>query len=261
MLFLMAVLPSIVFLFIVWKLDRIEKEPIGLMLGLFFLGVLSVPFIAIMEGVMSELNFFPEGGFLYNLVDAFWIVGPCEEIGKFLVLFLLTWWNKNFDHKYDAIVYSSAVTLGFATLENVLYVFDSELGGLDTAIGRMLLSIPGHLTFGLFMGLFYGFMKKYANDKKWFQCVLFGCLTIYVPIILHGVYDFLLFLDNSIALILFLLFVLTVDFASIIVLIISILTDKKIIYGEQLRESFRVSENIDDASMDNEMIVEEINSP
>lgn len=104
-------------------------------------------------------------------------------------------------------------------------------------------------------------MKKYANDNKWLKCTVFGCLTVFVPITLHGIYDFLLFLDNGIALLMFFAFVVMIDIASIAVLIVSIFTDKKIAYSEQLRCPLKMPEDIDFVLMDDEMIVEEISSP
>ena len=67
------------------------------------------------------------------------IVAPAEELGKFIVLRSITWKNKHFNYSYDAIVYAVFVSLGFAALENITYVFGS---GVGTAFLRMFTAVP-----------------------------------------------------------------------------------------------------------------------
>ena len=97
----------------------------------------------------------------------------------------------------------------------------------------MIVSIPGHVSFGLFMGMFYGKMKEMANKGKYGPCVLFAWLALIVPILIHGFFDFCLFLENILAILIFVLFIIVVDIISVVLLIISSKKDKKIVEEPQ----------------------------
>ena len=114
------------------------------------------------------------------------IVAPAEELGKFIVLRSITWKNKHFNYSYDAIVYAVFVSLGFAALENITYVFGS---GVGTAILRMFTAVPGHACFGVFMGFFYSKSKYASLTNKKGACAGFTALAILIPTIVHGIYD------------------------------------------------------------------------
>ncbi len=191
-LFALALIPVAGLLVFIYLNDRKEKEPFKLLIGLFFAGMGTVVTAIIAEFVGQLILdlIFPYESVFKAIVLATLIVGPAEEVGKYLVLRLITWKNKNFDHNYDAIVYAVFVSLGFAALENVGYVFQT---GIGTAILRMFTSVPGHACFAVFMGFFYS-KAKYAsltNNKG--KCVLYKFLAILVPTAIHGVYDAILF--------------------------------------------------------------------
>ena len=187
-LFILALIPVIALLVIVYLNDKKEKEPFGLLAGLFFAGMGTVITAMIAEGIgMAVLNLFiPSTSPLNAVILAVFIVGPAEELGKFAVLRLITWKNKNFDYSYDAIVYAIFVSLGFAALENVGYVF---MYGLGTAILRMFSAVPGHACYAVFMGYFYSKAKAAQLTNKKDKHALFIALSIIVPTVLHGIYD------------------------------------------------------------------------
>ena len=69
-----------------------------------------------------------------------------------------------FDEHYDGIVYGAAVSLGFATVENILYLFAN---GLESALGRAILPVSSHALFGVIMGYYLGkqsFLKERKNE-------------------------------------------------------------------------------------------------
>ena len=101
--------------------DKKEKEPFGLLVGLFFGGVGSVVTALIGEEIGGLI--IPEDTLVGGILHAMIVVGPSEELSKFLVLFLITWKNRHFNYSYDAIVYAVFVSLGFAAIENIGYVF------------------------------------------------------------------------------------------------------------------------------------------
>ena len=153
MLFSLALIPVILILVFIYVKDKKEKEPMGLLMGLFFAGMGTVISAIIIEGI-GEVIFnliIPYDSFIKEFLSAMLIIGPAEELGKYTVLRLITWKNKNFNYSYDAIVYSVFVSLGFAALENIAYVF---INGLGIAILRMFTAVPGHAADAVFMGYF-----------------------------------------------------------------------------------------------------------
>jgi RsiW-degrading membrane proteinase PrsW (M82 family) len=90
--------------------------------------------------------------------------------------------NPYFDEHFDGIVYAVCVGLGFAGIENVLYVFSQE-NWVSTAIVRSLLAVPGHYAFAILMGYYYSIYHFVDHSPKVAACVLL------VPVFAHGVYD------------------------------------------------------------------------
>lgn len=194
-LLILALIPVIALLVFIYLRDKKEKEPIGLLIGLFFAGMATSITAIIGEvvgGVVLGLTIsdFPV---IQSILLAMFVVGPAEEMGKYLVLWLITWKNKHFDHSYDAIVYAVFVSLGFAALENVGYVFTN---GIGTAFLRMFTSVPGHACFGVFMGYFYS-KAKYAKLTKKGSFGWNITLSMLVPILLHGVFDAIIFAGRA----------------------------------------------------------------
>lgn len=194
-----AIIPSVILCFYVYKMDIIEKEPIVMLFRLFFLGVLITVPAAYMEKSLisiTGLGTNPDG-YLDSFLMAFFIVALIEEGYKYLILYFGTWHNKNFDHIYDAIVYAVFISLGFATLENILYVYES---GAQTAILRALISVPAHAFYAVASGYYLGLAK--LNKTIGYNKAKIGyiILSILIPISLHGVFDFLLFTSNDLLL-------------------------------------------------------------
>ena len=191
MLFALALIPVIGLLCFIYFNDKKEKEPFGLLIGLFFAGMGTVvtAIIGELAGGAIVNAIFSEESVIGQVLVACLIVAPAEELGKFLVLRLITWKNKNFNYNYDAIVYAVFVSLGFAALENIEYVF---MSGLGAAIMRMFTAVPGHACFAVFMGFFYSKAKFASITKNKGKSALFTLLAMIVPIVLHGIYDAIL---------------------------------------------------------------------
>ncbi|MCR4791584.1 MAG: PrsW family intramembrane metalloprotease [Lachnospiraceae bacterium] len=186
-LFALALIPVIVLLIIIYVNDKKEKEPMGLLIGLFFAGMgTAIP--AVIVEVVAELIFdaiVPYESVLKSVLMAMIVVGPIEELGKYMVLRLITWKNRNFNYSYDAIVYAVFASLGFAAIENVGYVLSS---GWGIGVMRMFTAVPGHASFAVFMGYFYSKAKQasLANSKDYSK---YNELALIVPILVHGLYD------------------------------------------------------------------------
>lgn len=191
MLYALALIPVVGLLIFIYFNDKKEKEPFGLLVGLFFagMGTIVTAIIAELVGGLILGAVFPANTVIGGVLDAMLIVAPAEELGKFLVLRLITWKNKNFNYNYDAIVYAVFVSLGFAAFENITYVFGS---GIGTAFLRMFTAVPGHACFAVFMGFFYSKAKYASLTGKKGACTGFTALAMVIPIVIHGVYDAIL---------------------------------------------------------------------
>lgn len=197
MVFCLTIIPTIILLSYIYKLDKKEKEPMKLLIKLFLFGVLSVIFIVIAEEIIdipiSVVT--TEGSVMYALLEAFLVAALCEEVGKYLAVRFAVWKTPHFNCMYDGIVYTTFAALGFATLENILYVMD---GGLATAITRMFTAIPGHASDAVFMGYYLSRAKRAEVNGDKIEYKKNIRKTLLVPMIVHGIYDFLLLMEEEI---------------------------------------------------------------
>lgn len=201
-----AVLPAVFLLRYIYRHDTVEKEPLGLLLSLLLVGVLSAVCAGIVESLaMPALDHLAEPGSLYHtILTAFLVVAAVEEGAKFLLLRRRTWWNPNFNYRFDGIVYAVFVSLGFAAFENVQYVFHY---GLSVAIPRALFAVPGHMCFAIFMGLFYGRAKLCDGAGDWRGVRRNQRMGYLMAVFFHGFYDACAMLGTSMATVVFITFV------------------------------------------------------
>lgn len=211
-----AILPVILLCSYIYKKDKV-KEPGKLLRKIFIFGCLSTIPIIIIELVLDR--FFPTENVnnLYMLFINVCIgVALVEEFFKWLVVYVITFRNKEFDHRYDAILYMVFSSLAFAVVENIMYVFD---GGVGTAVARAFTAIPSHAIDAVIMGYFYGLSKdRKVNNKPYIGMLL---ASILVPTLTHGVYDYLIFAfgqtENFVFLLVFLIFVISTFIISFII--------------------------------------------
>ncbi len=206
LLLALALLPGIILMILVYKKDKIEKEPMGLLLLLFVLGVISCFPASFIESVLSRpiSRLFGEGYF-YHFVNAFIGVALIEESCKFIFLRSFTWRNVHFNYRFDGLVYAVFVSLGFAAYENILYVFNY---GFVTALYRAVISVPAHMMFGVFMGIYYGMARHSANNFAPQHAKKVSFLAVLIPTLIHGFFNFCLFTNNAFLVIVFYAFVM-----------------------------------------------------
>lgn len=204
-LLLLAVCPPALLMFFIIQKDKVEKEPPGLLTKLLLLGAVSTISAIILEmaGIGILGLFLSEESTVYILLENFLVVALSEEAGKYFVLKKCTWKHPAFNYTFDGIVYAVASSLGFATLENILYVVQ---GGLETGIARAFLSIPGHTIFGIYMGLHYGIARREASLENTAKFRIHKKLALIVPVLLHGTYDFCLSMESGWFILLFMVF-------------------------------------------------------
>lgn len=200
LLALIAVIPAIILLVKVYKEDKLERESPRLIVSLLLWGILSTTIALLLEmfGEWVLNKSFVEENVVYNLILYFLIVGLSEEGAKYLLLRIRTWKDREFNCLYDAIVYSVTVSLGFALWENLSYVFRAAIYGnaISTALLRAITAVPGHASFGVIMGIFYGKAKEYSNKRDKKKSIIFEILSVLLPLLVHGLYDFIATYEN-----------------------------------------------------------------
>ncbi|MCR4829374.1 MAG: PrsW family intramembrane metalloprotease [Bacteroidales bacterium] len=195
LLLAISVLPVVVLAWVVYRRDRVEKEPIGMLVKAFFFGGLSIIPAIILEFILEIPGMlFSNMPIISGLYDGFVVAAFSEELCKMAFLFLAVWKSRHFNEYFDGIVYAAFVSLGFACFENIEYVFfqDSFIDSLSTGFMRALLSVPGHFLFGVVMGYYFSL----AKFQPW-QRTRNLLLAFLVPIFLHGTFDALLMISNG----------------------------------------------------------------
>ena len=186
LLLAMALAPGVaIALYVYWR-DEHEREPVGLLLRSFLFGVLSVFLTLAISIPINSLFTIDEQNLTEQAVHAFIIVALIEEFSKFAFVRGILYRNKNFNEPFDGIVYSVMVSMGFATFENILYVFD---GGVEVAILRMFTAVPAHASFAVLMGFYLG-KAKFEHKKGYYAFHALGVATLF-----HGAYDYFWFIS------------------------------------------------------------------
>jgi protease PrsW len=190
--------PVLLILIFIYYRDKYEKEPLGLLLRAIVIGaIITIPVFFIEMGLGYAVSF--ENIIGNAFYQGFIVAAFTEELFKFLVFMLVIWRNRNFNEFFDGIIYAVFISLGFAAVENILYV--ATKGGGVGAL-RAFTAVPGHALFGITMGFYFG-LAKFNLDKT----SKYLWLAILMPILLHGLYDFLLMGQNGWFLLIFLGFI------------------------------------------------------
>lgn len=177
-------------IFIYWK-DKLDPEPRKLLIRAFLLGCLSVlPAIMLNTLLKLLLGVKISNNMLETFAYAFFVVGIAEEVSKFMFLRWNLFLRPEFDEPYDGITYSVMIGMGFATLENFLYVYQSS-NAYSVAWLRAFSAVPAHATFAIAMGYFTG-LAKFNKEKRFWYLVK----GLFLAIFMHGFYDFLLMQRN-----------------------------------------------------------------
>ena len=177
----LALAPVIIILWYILFLDRLNKEPAKMLIYTFLFGVLSVvPAIALSlfgGSILGEINSVPKAW-----IQAFIVVAFSEELAKYFFLRKYVFNRPAFDEPFDGIVYAVMISMGFAAIENVMYVLQ---GGIEVGVLRMFTAVPAHATFGILMGYWVGRAK--LENKPHLNWLGLGSAVLF-----HGLYDFFL---------------------------------------------------------------------
>ena len=202
---MLAIVPGLLIIGYVYGKDRVEKEPLSLIIILVFFGVLSCFAAGTLEQYTAMLlPQYPEGTLQYALITSFCLAAFWEEIVKYMAMRLASWRSPNFNYRFDGIVYGVSAAVGFAVYENIMYVSQY---GLNTAIVRAFTAVPLHAFCGVFMGFFYARSKKADILGQRSDYILNTILSLVVPMMIHGIYDTFAFLRSSEATTMLMIFV------------------------------------------------------
>ena len=196
-------LPVVILCFYVYNKDAI-KEPKNLLAKLFVWGVLSIIPILILE---IAVNTFVDADKVANqalkFIATFVGIGLIEEGAKWIITYKVVYNSKDFNHAYDAIVYAVFVSLGFALIENIMYVFG---GGILTGVLRAFTTIPSHACDGIIMGYYFGLAKQEEFNDNQETSDKYMFMSLLVPILAHTLYDYFIISGSDILLYVFIVF-------------------------------------------------------
>ena len=217
---LVALIPAILLCIYVYAKDKVEKEPAGLLLILFFAGAAACIPSSLLERAIvgwfdklfeAQVSFGPDGTPYYQSVSAdiahkalcsFLGFALIQVIVKWLLVVLITRRSKHFNYLFDGIVYSVFVSLGYAACENIHY---AAVNGWDRLSLRTVTTLPSHLFVGIVMGYCYTLWHFYSaaqkkekqlvadkilDKRKIRSSVVWGIVNVAVPAVLFGVYSF-----------------------------------------------------------------------
>lgn len=173
-----GIAPIVALMSFIYLKDRIT-EPIPLIIRMFILGALLVfPIMFI------QYAFAAEGINSNRVIESFFQIAFFEEFFKWFIFMFAIYHHPEFDDHYDGIVYAGSISMGFASVENVLYLVTN---GIEYAFLRAFFPVSSHALFGIIMGYYFG--KAKMNEQK--QKLNLG-LAFIIPFTLHGIYNYIL---------------------------------------------------------------------
>ncbi len=184
--FILSLLPGILWMYYVYRSDKFEPEPIKTVIMVFFCGfVIFIPTMLIEIGIKDLFGFTGRISSIFEAVGtAYFVTGLVEEFMKFGVVLFAVYYAKEFDEPVDGIVYSSAAALGFASLENFMYM---NQYGTQVILLRGPLSTLGHILFSSMWG--YGLARGKNHPKIARRLAITGLLFAALA---HGTFNFIL---------------------------------------------------------------------
>lgn len=202
-----AIVPAVFLIRFIYKMDRLEPESPQVIKKLVIMGIVSTFLASMCERLgtlLLGIFFRDNSSVLYNILLYFLVVGLSEEASKYVILRNETWNSNEFNCKFDGIIYSVTVALGFALWENISYVLKF---GFSTAILRAVTAVPGHACFGVFMGVWYGLAKRCELQGDLGTSKICRNLCVLMPAFIHGCYDFIATMQTKNSTLIFVAFV------------------------------------------------------
>lgn len=194
LLLILSVLPAILIVIYFYMLDRYEREPLRLIVLCFVFGAISTyPALKMEEFGILDLSITASANPLMTFTFAFLIVAFSEELMKFIFLRYYIFTKSDFNEPLDGIIYSVSISMGFAAMENILHIVvraEDFKEALEIGYSRSLTAVPAHAAFAMTMGYFAGLAKVQTQRESLLLLTGFA-----LAVILHGLYDFFIFLE------------------------------------------------------------------
>lgn len=190
---LYALAPVFTLVLFIYFIDSYQHEPWSQILKGTLFGAISA--IAVVN-VLSLFDFSFGTTAVGSVADAFFNAAIPEECAKMFMLWALLRNNKYYDEYFDGIVYAVCVGMGFAGIENILYLIDDENFQM-VALARGMFSVPAHALFAVAMGYYYSLIT-FSPKQPGKAISMAHVKLIAVPIVMHGAYDaFLMISENA----------------------------------------------------------------
>lgn len=203
-LLILSISPTIAFILWCYLKDKYDKEPITVLLKFFILGAFISVIAIILEDFLIDINKYT--GYSYLLYMSFVVAALSEEGLKALVLIPNLLREKNFNEKLDGIIYSIFLSLGFATVENVIYIlFEESKTAFEVGIARAVISVPAHIMFAITMGYY---ISKYKFSNKNIKKREYIFMSVLIPVLLHGIFDFIAMIRYKFSFIIFFIYII-----------------------------------------------------
>ncbi|RKQ37681.1 glutamic-type intramembrane protease PrsW [Oceanobacillus halophilus] len=163
--------------------DRVT-EPLSLIVKTFLLGALLVFPIMFIQYALSTENITNN-----EFIHSFLYIAFLEEFFKWFIFMFSIYYHSEFDDHYDGIVYAVSISLGFASVENILYLLTN---GIEYAFLRGFFPVSSHALFGVIMGYYFGRAKITEYHTNWNRAY-----ALFIPLLLHGTYNYILITVKS----------------------------------------------------------------
>lgn len=230
-----AVFPMFTYLLIIWWMDRYEREPFGLVLKNYLWGGIGAIIFAVAWStvIYTFISLFIYDKVQLERIETIAVAPFVEEITKGIFLIFIIR-NKNFDNITDGIVYGGAIGLGFGMTENFLYFItygNTIENWITIVVIRTLFSAVMHCVATASFGAFLAYSKYKKEPAK----ILFVFAGLLAAMLIHFAWNFSVSFKST-TLLGFLFMVITI-IIFIITFLISIISEKKIIYNELLSEA------------------------
>ena len=231
---LAAIIPMSVYLYLIWKFDRYDREPFKLVLVNYLWGALGAIVLSLIGSIIITfiLSVFIKDPSILTKTSSIFVAPIVEEITKGSFL-LITVASRKFDNITDGIVYGGAIGLGFGMTENFFYFISfgqTVPSWIMLVIVRSLFSGVMHCVSTATLGAFFGYAKFKTSSER----IFYGLVGLIIAILIHATWNFSLSFEKIAPLGFLFLFISIIIF--IITFAVSLNGERKIIFTELKEE-------------------------
>ena len=180
---ILAAMISGAWIYYLWQVDTYEKEPILAIIITIALSCCAIWLVFPITDVLNDLGFRLNGDAWNNWWYSFIAIGLVEEIVKIIPVLAIIYFSREVNEPFDYIFYGSISALGFAFIENTMYIADSNL---TAVLARAMYASVAHMFFTSVICYCLAIIKYRLKKYRW--AALPGGLLL--AALGHGFYDF-----------------------------------------------------------------------